>query len=107
MRKEADDGNSKRKKSRRFRVGGGMVSENEKWNRLDEYPLLPVQAGRTGTGTASANTAPGVHTGAPPSSPVKTRLAQLPKPDVHFEVKWRRRSSSCSDPQQRKPLSPK
>ena len=22
-----------------------MVSENEKWNRLDEYPLFPVQAG--------------------------------------------------------------
>lgn len=45
MWKEADDRNSKRKKSRGFRVGGGMVSENEKWNRLDEYPLFPVQAG--------------------------------------------------------------
>lgn len=55
-------------------------------------------------GGASANTAPGVHTGAPPASPVKTRSAQLPKSDVHSEVKWRRRSSSRSDLQQHNPL---
>lgn len=41
--REEDEGNSKRKKSRNS--GVGRVLESEKWNRLDKYPLFPVQAG--------------------------------------------------------------